>query len=107
MDFILAILDGYLLRQQHNGTLRGAVGGSAGLEADETEHAGGVDNPAAVAGGVGLLPKELRDGVLGAEEDGAGIDFPRQGEGGGRLACWGVPWVLVAGNVGKRGDIRT
>lgn len=90
MDFILSILDGYLLHQQHNGILRGAVGGSAGLEADKLEHAGGVDNPTAVAEGVRLLPKELRDGVLEVEEDGAGIDFPRQGEGGGRLACWGV-----------------
>lgn len=78
MDFILSILDRDLLCQKYNGPLGGAVGGSAGLEADETEHAGCVDDPAAVAGGVGRLPKELRDGVLGAEKDGTSIDFPRQ-----------------------------
>jgi hypothetical protein len=107
VDFIRSVLDRYLLCQKHHGALGGAVGGSARLEADETEHAGCVDDPAAVARGVGLLPQELRDGVLGAEKDGAGVDFPRQEEGGRRLACWVVAWIPGVGDVESEEDVRT
>lgn len=77
MHLIARILHSNLFRQQHHGPFTRAVGCCTGFQADQAQHARCVDDPAAVAGGVGWLGEELLDGVFAAEEDGAGVDVPK------------------------------
>ena len=86
VHLLARVLDRNLFRQQDHRAFTGAICGRPGLQAHEAEHASGVDDPAAVAGGVRGLGEELLDGVFTAEEDGAGVDSP--GVKGGVLS-WG------------------
>lgn len=55
MDLIYAILNRNLLREQYDSSLGGAVRGCGGLQPDQANHGCRVDDPAAVARGVGGL----------------------------------------------------
>lgn len=52
IDLIHAVLDGDLLRQQHDGAFGSAVCTGAGFQSDEAEHGSRVYDPATVTRGV-------------------------------------------------------
>lgn len=52
MNLVNAILNGNLLREQHDSSLGGTVRARAGLQPDQAGHGRGVDDPATVARGM-------------------------------------------------------
>lgn len=86
VDTVPGVVDGNGLCQADDGVLRGHVRGRVG-GADDAEHRGRVDDPAArgvaaIVGRVRRLHEELLQGVLAAEEDAACVDGERLVEDG-------------------------
>ena len=73
MDPVWCVLQSRRFREVGNGAFGRAVGGDHRLT-DEAVDGGEIDDPAAVAGGVGWLVEELSGRVFRAEPDAADVD---------------------------------